>query len=36
MIIKANYIDIKNRIIFPAEVIVKDKKIVSITKIEKT
>ncbi len=31
--IKANYIDIKNRTIFPAEVVVESAKIISITKI---
>ncbi|MEA3497817.1 MAG: adenine deaminase [Campylobacterota bacterium] len=34
MIIKANYIDIKNSNIFPASILVENKKIISITKIE--
>ena len=36
MIIKANYIDIKNRTIFPAKVTVEESKIISIDKIEET
>ncbi len=36
MIIKANYIDIKNRIIFPASIVVEEAKIVSITKIKES
>ncbi len=36
MIIKANYIDIKNRVIFPASITIKDSKIFSITKIEES
>ena len=36
MIIKANYIDIKNRNIFPAKVVVKESTIISIEKIEES
>ncbi len=36
MIIKANYIDIKNKTIFPACVVVENKKILSITKIKES
>ena len=34
MIIKANYVDIKKRVIFPASIVIKNRKILSITKIE--
>ena len=36
MIIKANYIDIKNKTIFPASVVIKDNKISSITRIKES
>jgi len=36
MIIKANYIDIKNKIIFPSRVVIENQKIISITKIEES
>ncbi len=36
MIIKANYIDIKNRTIFPAKVLVQENKIISIDKIDES
>lgn len=36
MTIKANYVDIKNRTIFAASIVVENKKIVSVTKIEET
>jgi len=34
MTIKANYVDIKKRVIFPASIVLKDRKIISITKIK--
>ena len=36
MTIKANYVDIRNRVIFPASVVVEDAKILSVTKIKET
>ncbi len=36
MIIKANYVDIRNRTVFPACVVIENKKILSVTKIEES
>ncbi len=36
MIIKANYVDIQNRTIFPASIVIKDKQIVTIIKIKES
>ena len=34
--IKANYVDIKNRTIFPSQIVIEGSKIISVTKIEET